>query len=330
MGPGARRRAPCAGVTVRLARAGLCGAAPQASQAAPGLPLHGRAASPARLQAREERPRRECLGTKHPSALPGALIEQLERDHGVDRGLPHDGLASVLAHRLLVVHHVVEVCRPRLAVGAGPRHPRPRAGATGHPLPQRRRIGQRGGDHVAGRDLRATHRHRLGRVQAKLVQRAENLDELLAEPVLEGDPPALHPAGDQHHLLVLDVHALHLPDPLRELEHLGLRERRGRVEAALALPDERRVQALLDRRPDREGGREVIALHDEIRPVAHPDLLHAREQLLRRRRRRTRPRGPAPHRSPPAQQPGLLPRPHAAPVGTRRASSPGSSYGRSG
>ena len=101
-----------------------------------------------------------------------------------------------------------------------------------------------------------------------------------AEPVLEGHALAPDPARDQHDLLVLDVDAFDRADPLGELEHLGLGERRGRVEAALALPDQRRVQALLDRRPDREGRREVIALDDQVGAVAHADFLDAREQLV--------------------------------------------------
>ena len=79
---------------------------------------------------------------------------------------------------------------------------------------------------------------------------------------------------------MLDVDALDRADALGELEHLGLGERRGRVEAALALPHERWIQTLLDRRPDREGRGEVIALDDEVGAVAHPDFVDAREQLL--------------------------------------------------
>ena len=105
------------------------------------------------------------------------------------------------------------------------------------------------------------------------MQRAQHVDELVAEAVLERDPLAVDPARDQHDLLVLDVDALDRPDALGELEHLRLGERRRRVEAALALPDQRRVQALLDRRPDRERRREVIALDDEVGAVAHADLV---------------------------------------------------------
>ncbi len=102
----------------------------------------------------------------------------------------------------------------------------------------------------------------------------------VAEPVLEGHAAAVDRARHEHDLLVLDVDALDHADPLRELEQLGLRERLGGVEAALALPDQRRVEALLDRRPDREGRREVVALDDEVGAVAHPDLVDLVEELV--------------------------------------------------
>ena len=86
--------------------------------------------------------------------------------------------------------------------------------------------------------------------------------------------------GHEQHLLVLDVHALDRADPLGEVEDLGLGERLRREPAAALLPDHRRVEALLDRRPDRERRREVVALDDEVRAVADPDLVDLREQLV--------------------------------------------------
>ena len=112
------------------------------------------------------------------------------------------------------------------------------------------------------------------------MERPQHVDELLAEPVLEGDAPAVDPARHEQHLLVLDVDALDGADALRELEHLGLGERRGRVPAAVPLPDHRRVEALLDRRPDRERGREVVAVHDEVGAVADADLVDLGEQVV--------------------------------------------------
>ena len=79
---------------------------------------------------------------------------------------------------------------------------------------------------------------------------------------------------------MLDVHALDRADALREVEHLRLGERRSREPAAILLPDHGRVQALLDRRPDREGGGEVVPLDDEVRTVADADLVDLREELV--------------------------------------------------
>ena len=99
-------------------------------------------------------------------------------------------------------------------------------------------------------------------------------------PYLNVTRSTVDPARDEEHLLVLDVDALDRPDALGEVEHLGLGERRRREPAAVLLPDDRRVQALLDRRPDREGRREVVALDDEVRAVADADLVDLGEELV--------------------------------------------------
>ena len=112
------------------------------------------------------------------------------------------------------------------------------------------------------------------------MQRLEDVDELGAEPVLEGHAVAVDLARHEHDLLVLDVDALDHADAVRELEQLRLGERLGRVEAAFLLPDQRRVQALLDRRPDREGRREVVALDDEVGAVAHAHLVDLVEEVV--------------------------------------------------
>ncbi len=104
----------------------------------------------------------------------------------------------------------------------------------------------------------------------------------LAQPVLEGDAPAFDPARHEQDFLVLDVDALLRPDPLWEVEHLGLRERRRREPAAVLLPDHGRVQALLDRRPDREVRRELVAPDLEVRAVADADLVDPVEEVLLR------------------------------------------------
>ena len=81
---------------------------------------------------------------------------------------------------------------------------------------------------------------------------------------------------------MLDVHAFDRADPLREVEDLWLGEGLRRVPAALALPDEWRIQTLLDRRPDRERRGEGVALDDEVCPVANTDLVDRRKQVIGR------------------------------------------------
>ena len=55
-------------------------------------------------------------------------------------------------------------------------------------------------------------------------------------PYLNVTRLAVDPARHEQHLLVLDVDALDRADALREVEHLGLGERRGREPAAVAAP----------------------------------------------------------------------------------------------
>ena len=112
------------------------------------------------------------------------------------------------------------------------------------------------------------------------MERPEDIDELLAQAVLEGHPPAVDLARHEHHFLVLDVDAFDLADPVGELEQLRLGKRLGRIEAALLLPDQRGIQTLLDRRPDREGRGEVVALDDEVGPVAHGHLVDLVEEMV--------------------------------------------------
>ena len=133
----------------------------------------------------------------------------------------------------------------------------PGAGLAVHAVAQAGRVRQARGDDVARRDLDAADRHLLGAVQPELVQDLEHVDELVAQAVLERHALGVHPARHEEHLLVLDVHALDRPDALGEHEGLRLGERRRGEPAAALLPHHRRVEALLDRRPDREGRREV-------------------------------------------------------------------------
>src|SRR5215813_4866782 len=209
----------------------------------------------------EERLGRQCLGPEHAATCPDAGIDQLKGDDRVDRRLPYDRLRSILGHRPCVVDDVVQVDLARSAVLAGPSHPGARAGQPGHLGAQFSWVGQTGSDYIARCDLRAADTHWRRRVEPELVQRLQHVDELLAEAVLECHPPGADPTGDQKDFLVLDVDALHRPDSDGEIEDFRLAKRGRRVPAAVRLPDDRRIQALLDCRPDREGGREVVSLH---------------------------------------------------------------------
>ncbi len=134
--------------------------------------------------------------------------EQFERDHRVQGGLQDDGLVAVLAHRLLVVDHVVEVGAPRIAVLARAGHVGAGAGLPRHAIAQGRGVGQRRRDDVTRSDVDPAHVHGLGRIEPELVEGLQNVDELLAQPVLERGALAVDPARHQHDLFVLDVHAL--------------------------------------------------------------------------------------------------------------------------
>ncbi len=150
------------------------------------------------------------------------------------------------------------------------------------------------------------------------------------EPVLERDPPAVELARDEDDLLVLDVDAFHRTDSGREVEHLGLGERLRRVEAAVALPDQRRIQAFLDRRPDREGRSEVVVRRRPgwRRRGCRPR--RARRTARRPRSARRRWRAPARRRSRRSRA-GRLRSTARAPANWRSPSmTPGSLYGRSG
>ncbi|RPK28800.1 hypothetical protein EES37_36445 [Streptomyces sp. ADI91-18] len=159
------------------------------------------------------------------------------------------------------------------------------AGLAGHAVPERRRVGQAGGDHVAGRDadlaaVLAADGDPVGGVEAEGVERLELADEVVAEAVLEGDPAGPDPARDEEDLLVFHVDALDGADALGEVEDLRLAERFGGEPAALALVDHGRVQALLDRGPDVEGRGEVVALDGQVGAVADADLLDLVEEVV--------------------------------------------------
>ena len=223
---------------------------------------------------------RKRLRTEDAGARPDLGVDQLESGQRVDRRLPHDRLRPVLRHGGGVVDHVVEVHLTRLAVLPGAADQSARAGQAGHALTEAGGIRQACGDHIARRDPGVADLHRGGLVQTQLVQGLENADELVAQAVLEGDPAAVDPAWHQEDLLVLHVHALDRADARGKVEDLGLAEGRRRVPAAPALVDDRRVEAFLDRRPDREGGGELVSLDDQVGSVADTHLVDGGEEVI--------------------------------------------------
>ena len=81
---------------------------------------------------------------------------------------------------------------------------------------------------------------------------------------------------------MLDVDALDRADPLREVEDLELAEWFCRVPAPVRFPDDRRIQAFLDRRPDRERRCEVVTLNDQVGTVPDTDLIDRVEKRFGR------------------------------------------------
>jgi hypothetical protein len=124
-------------------------------------------------------------------------------------------------------------------------------------------------------------------MQVDRLEDLHRLDELVTERVLEG---ALLDALEQllapahvHHFFVLDVGTVHPADALRQVERLGVGERRHGVEAAVALPDDGRVGALLNRHPDGEAEADALEAGDlEVGAVADTDLVDLVEVVIGR------------------------------------------------
>src|SRR5690606_34941793 len=113
-------------------------------------------------------------------SCPGPLRQQLQGDDGIDGGLPDDALCPVVAHRVRVVAHVVQIHRTRLTV---PVPTLARAGdvdaGTGlafHAGTDGGGVRQDGGDDVARADLHTLHRNLLGAVQTHRLQHLEHAD----------------------------------------------------------------------------------------------------------------------------------------------------------
>ena len=146
------------------------------------------------------------------------------------------------------------------SVLAGAGDPGAGAGLPVHQVAELGRVGQAGRHDVARRDLRVAAR-RPGRCESSpsLCRVCSTSMNSSPRPYLNVTRRAVDPSRDQQHLLVLDVHALDGPMPSGKHEGLRLAERLGREPAAVLLEHDRRVQALLDRGPDREGRGEVVA-----------------------------------------------------------------------
>ncbi len=143
-------------------------------------------------------------------------------------------------------------------------------------------VGQACGDDVPRRDLDSADGDLGRRIEPQQVNRLQHCDELVTEAVLERHPVGVDPARHEDDLLVLDVHALDRADAGRELEHLGLAEGLGREPAAVFFPDDRRIQAFLDRGPDGESGTEGVTVDDEVGAVPDSELVDRGEQVVRR------------------------------------------------
>ena len=120
------------------------------------------------------------------------------------------------------------------------------------------------------------------------------------------------------------------PMPGGELEDLGLGEGRRREEAAIALPDERRVEALLDRRPDGEASARTRSRRSRGSRRRARRPRRSRRRARRRRGARRRRTGRAPRRCRRARAGRPAPSAAASANCSSPSFTPGSSYGRSG
>ena len=225
----------------------------------------------------------ERFRAEHTRALPLAGGQQLHGDNGVEAGLPRDGTQAEIAPARVRVRHLVQEDLARLAVLASD-DPRPHDRASGHLVAHLGRVGRDCGQDVARGYVDALDADPVRAVHAQRVDGLELVDEVRAQRVLErgrARRAAGQVARHEQHFLVLDVDALDLADALREGEQLRRAEGLSSVPVAV-VPDDRRVQALFDRRPDRKHGREGVTGDGQVATVADMDLVDAAdvEQML--------------------------------------------------
>ena len=113
------------------------------------------------------------------------------------------------------------------------------------------------------------------------MNRLQHSNELFPEAVLEGDPIRVDPARHEQDLFMLHVDAFDRADTAREVEGLQLAEGLGRKPSPALLPDHRRVEALLDGGPDREGRTKGVAIDYEVATVPNANLVDRGEEHVR-------------------------------------------------
>ena len=112
------------------------------------------------------------------------------------------------------------------------------------------------------------------------MNRLENVNELLTQAVLEGDLFRINLAGDEEHFLVFHIHALDWANALWEIESFGFTEWFRGVPANTILPNNRRIEALFNRRPDAKRRCKFVAFDDNVRAVQNLHFIDTAEQLV--------------------------------------------------
>lgn len=82
----------------------------------------------------------EVLRAVHPTSAPSSTFKKLKGNERVNGGLPDHGLGSPSAHRLFIVHNVIEVGGALLAGLIETPDPRAGAGLPSHFVPKGRWI----------------------------------------------------------------------------------------------------------------------------------------------------------------------------------------------
>ena len=272
-------------------------------------------------------------GPSTPAPVHVPVGEQLERDHRVDRGLPHDRLRAVLAPSS-------RRCRPR---GTGT----PRAGAPSVPVPGHPRararlavhaVAELGRDRAAPRRRRRAARPRRPRtVDRRRSRRGRSCASTCSTSMNSSPSPYLNVTRWQSTQRGISstsscstfTHST-APMPSGNTNVSGSENGGSREPAAVLLPDHRRVQALLDRRPDRERRREVVALDHEVGAVAHADLVDLARRGGRPRSAANTSERPGSTPMPTSASSPLLPRRRRRRTARRRASRRAARTGRSG